>query len=146
MKLLLDTNVLSEVRKGRRAHPAVQRWWRAIDADRLFVSVLVLGEIRFGLERVRPRDPAKAEALEAWLQAVKATFSDRMVPIDIAVTEEWGRLNAVRTLSTVDGLLAASAKVHDMTLVTRNVSDVEGTGARVLDPFVDHREVSGPID
>ena len=96
---------------------------------------MVLGEIRKGIELARPRDPAKADALEAWLVAINAAFGERILPIDRAVSDQWGRMSALRPLSTVDGLLAATAKVHRMVLVTRNEADVVGLGAEVLNPF-----------
>ena len=97
--------------------------------------MLVLGEIRKGIELARPRDPEKAEALEAWLTDVDAAFGDRVFPIDRAVTDEWGRMSALRPIPVIDGLLAATAKVHRMTLVTRNDADVTELGAKILNPF-----------
>ncbi|MCP5366776.1 MAG: type II toxin-antitoxin system VapC family toxin [Hyphomicrobiales bacterium] len=135
MTYLIDTNVISEVRKGRRCDARVAAWYDSLgDAD-LFLSVLVLGEIRRGVERIRRRDPAQARALEDWLAAVRAAFGDRVLPVDGAVAEEWGRMGAARPVSTVDGLLAATAKVHGLTLATRNTADVAGLGADVLNPF-----------
>jgi len=132
---LIDTNVISEVRKGPRCDPRVAAWWRAVrDAD-VFLSVLVLGEIRRGVERARGNDPAKAEALEAWLAAVTGTYGERILAIDQAAADEWGRMNARRPVSTVDALLAATAKAHGLTLVTRNVSDVADLGADLVNPF-----------
>lgn len=135
MNFLIDTNVISEVRKGTRCDAGVAAWYASIDDSDLFLSVLVLGEIRKGIELARPRDPAKADALEAWLVAVAAAFGERILPIDRAVGDQWGRMCALRPLSTIDGLLAATAKVHRMTLVTRNEADVAGLGADVLNPF-----------
>lgn len=135
MNLLIDTNVISEVRKGARCDPAVAQWYASVDDDQLFLSVLVLGEIRKGVELARPRDPAKAEVLEAWLAEIEAAFGERVLPVDRAVADQWGRMNAIRPLPVIDGLLAAQAKVHRMTLATRNAADVEGLGARVFNPF-----------
>jgi predicted nucleic acid-binding protein len=101
------------------------------------MSVLVLGEIRKGIELARPRDPAKADALVAWLAAVVAAFGERILPIDRAVADAWGRMSGQRPIPTVDGLLAATAKVHRLTLVTRNEADVAGLGAKVLNPFTE---------
>ena len=106
-----------------------------MDADDLFLSVLVVGEIRNGIEKVRRRDGAAAAALEDWLEGLVASHGDRILPVDRKVAEEWGRLASRRTLPVVDGLMAATAIVHGLTLVTRNVRDVSGTGATVLDPF-----------
>ncbi len=132
---LVDTNVISEVRKRERCDGAVAAWWRSVaDAD-LFLSALVLGEIRQGLERLRARDAVRASALERWLADVAAAFAGRVLPIDAAVAEEWGRISARRPTPVVDGLLAATAIVHGLTLVTRNVADVAHAGAKVLDPW-----------
>lgn len=135
MSLLLDTNVVSEVRKKERCDSAVARWWATVEEDEIYLSALVLGEIRRGIEQVRPRDPAQAEALERWLDALAERFRERILPVDQPVAEEWGRMNARRTLPSVDGLLAATAKVYDLTLVTRDIGDLAGCGARLLDPF-----------
>lgn len=135
MSFLIDTNIISEVRKGSRCDAHVAAWYASIDDAGLHLSVLVLGEIRKGIERARPNDRAKAEALEAWLKEVEVAFGDRILPIDRAVADEWGRMNAVRSIPVIDGLLAATAKVHGMTLVTRNDADVAGLGAKLLNPF-----------
>ena len=135
MKFLLDTNVISEVRKGTRCDANVAAWWADVPERDLHLSALVLGEIRSGVERARPRDPARAAALDAWLTAIRRAFADRVLPVDDAVADEWGRMTAIRPLSTIDALLAATAKRHGMTLVTRNVADVAGLGASILDPF-----------
>jgi len=132
---LIDTNIISEVRKGARCDANVSSWYASINDADLYLSVVVLGEIRRGVERVRPRDPAKALALEEWLVAVADAFADRVLPIDRNVADEWGRMSASRPIPTIDGLLAATAKVHRMTLVTRNETDVSGLGANVLNPF-----------
>ena len=97
--------------------------------------MLVVGEIRKGIERARPNNPLQATALEQWLTEVVRSFADRIMPIDQAVADEWGRMSAKRSLSTIDALLAATAKVNGMTLATRNISDVVNLGVRVLDPF-----------
>ncbi len=132
---LVDTNVISEVRKRERCDAAVAGWWSTVaDAD-LFLSVLVLGEIRQGLERLRSRDAHRAASLERWLAEVAAAFAGRVLPVDAAVAEAWGRISARRPTPVVDGLLAATAIVHDLTLVTRNLADVAHSGARVLDPW-----------
>jgi hypothetical protein len=132
---LLDTNVLSELRKGARADAGVRAWFdQAADAE-LFTSVMVLGEIRRGIESVRRRDSTAALAIEQWLLRLTETFADRVLPVDAEVADRWGALNVPDPVPTVDGLLAATALVHDLTLVTRNVRDVERTGVRSFDPF-----------
>lgn len=135
MTFLIDTNIISELRKGDRADPAVAAWWNGVDEDDLWLSPLVLGEIRKGVELVRQRDPGKAEALEAWLADVNSHFGNRVLPIDTAVTEQWGMMNAIRPVPVIDALLAATAKANGLILVTRNVADVAGLGVDVLNPF-----------
>ncbi len=132
---LIDTNVLSELRKGARADVNVRRWFEGIDESSIFLSLLVTGEIRRGIESIRKRDPRAASTLERWLDNVMEAHSERVLPVDAATADEWGRLDARGSLPVVDGLLAATARVHDLTLVTRNVKDVVRTGADVLDPF-----------
>jgi len=131
---LLDTNVLSELRKGARANPSLMAWFTAADEQSLFTSVLVVGELRRGIELIRRRDGTAALAIEHWLAGITDSFADRILPVDRAVAEQWGRLNMPDPVPTVDGLLAATAMVHGMTLVTRNTRDVARTGAMTLDP------------
>ena len=135
MNYLIDTNIISEVRKGERCDANVAAWYDTIDDGDLYLSVLILGEVRKGIERVRPRDPAQADALEDWLGTVREAFAARILPVDDAVAEEWGRMGAQRPVSTIDALLAATAKVHGMTLVTRNTADVSDLGASIVNPF-----------
>jgi predicted nucleic acid-binding protein len=132
---LLDTNIISEVRKGERCDRRVANWYASIEDSDLFLSVLVLGEIRTGLELARRNDSAKADALGKWLQLVEETFSARILSVDAAVAHEWGRMSATRPLAVIDGLLAATAKVHGLTLATRNEEDVRGLGAGIVNPF-----------
>lgn len=138
MNYLVDTNIISEVRKGAKCDANVAAWYDSIDDADIYLSVLVLGEIRKVVERARPSDPAQARALEKWLTAVAESFAERILPIDQTVADEWGRMAAKRPVSTVDALLAATAKVHRMTLATRNVSDVADLGADLVNPF-EHR-------
>ena len=135
MSCLIDTNVISEVRRGTRCDANVAAWYELIEDSDLYLSVLVLGEIRRGVERARPNEPAKALALESWLMQVGRDFAGRIIGIDQAIADEWGRMSAKRSGHSIDTLLAATAKVHGMTLVTRNVADVAGLGADVLNPF-----------
>jgi len=132
---LLDTNVLSELRKGRRTHPLVREWFDATDDNLLFTSVLVFGEIRRGIELLRRRDPTAAAALDQWQQRLIETFGDRVLPVDANVANRWGQLNVPDPVPTIDGLLAATAMINGLTLVTRNVKDVRSTGVSFLDPF-----------
>jgi toxin FitB len=132
---LIDTNIISEVRKGARCDPKVARWYEKVEDTSLYLSVLVIGEIRRGIERVRPKDNAKADALEQWLEAVDTAFGDRILAVDRTVASEWGRLNVNRPLPVIDGLLAATAKIHRMTLVTRNTVDIADLDVLMLNPF-----------
>ena len=135
---LLDTNVISEVRKGRRSDANVSNWYTGVGESQLYISSLTIGEIRKGIELARQRHNVnQAEALETWLHTVVEEFSGRVLTVDAQVADTWGRISAIRPVPVVDALLAATARVHDLTLVTRNVSDVEGLGARVLNPFSD---------
>jgi len=127
--------VVSELRKSRRCDPGVAAWFARTASEELFLSVVTLGEIRKGIENIRRRDPRSAEALENWFADVVAAHSDRCLPMDEAVAEEWGRLEAAGPLPVLDGLLAATARVHGLTLVTRNLKDVERTGVDCMNPF-----------
>lgn len=135
MTHLLDTNVVSDLRRGPRTNRGVAAWFEARQADELCLSVVTLGEIRQGIERLRPRDAAQAEALDAWLLGLSQFYEERLLYVDGEVAEEWGRLHARRTLPVIDGLLAATARVHSLTLVTRNVRDFAGLQVRVVNPF-----------
>ena len=135
MSFLLDTNVISELRKGNRCDPGVREWLAGVKQEEIFLSSLTLGELRKGIELIRRRDPRSARVLEGWLREVLVVHSDRILPVDTAVAEEWGCLNVPDPRPVIDSLLAATAKVHDLVLVTRNVKDIEGTGARWLNPF-----------
>ena len=135
MSFLIDTNVISEVRKGDRCDANVSAWYALIADEDLFLSTLVLGEIRKGVERARPRDAGKAAALERWLRDVETAFDGRVLGIDNAISDQWGRMSAIRPVPVIEGLLAATALTNGLTLVTRNDRDVAGLGAMVLNPF-----------
>ena len=135
MSYLIDTNVISELRKGDRAHQGVRRWFESLEPDEIFLSVLVTGELRRGIESIRRRDPRAASALDRWLKRVVASHEGRILPVDGPVAEAWGRLNVPDPLPVVDGLMAATAKVHGLTLATRNIRDVERTAVSTLNPF-----------
>jgi len=134
MSFLLDTTVVSEIRK-KAPDPGVSAWFASVPAGRLFLSVLVVGEIRKGIERRARRDPAQAEAFEQWLSRLVSAYGDHLIPITARVAEAWGRLNVPDPVPVIDGLMAATALVHNWTLVTRNVRDVTSTGVRLLNPF-----------
>jgi len=111
---LIDTNIISEVRKGSRCDAHVSAWYASIADEDIFLSTLVLGEIRKGVELARARDSGKAAALESWLQEVEAAFDGRVLGIDNAVSDQWGRMSAIRPVPAIDGLLAATALTHAM--------------------------------
>ena len=135
MSYLLDTNVVSEVRKPQ-ANPHVRAWFASVPGESLYLSVLTVGEIRRGMEQLRRRDPAQAAVFEAWLASLRQHYADRLLPVTTEIAEEWGRLNVPDPLPTGDGLLAATARVRGLVLVTRNTADLARTGIRVLNPFL----------
>jgi toxin FitB len=132
---LIDASIISEVRKGDRCDANVSKWYASIADEDLFLSTLVLGEIRKGVELARPKNSGKAAALERWLSDVETAFGGRVLGIDNAVSDLWGRMSAIRPVPVIDGLLAATASANGLTLVTRNDRDVAGLGAKVLNPF-----------
>lgn len=138
MSYLLDTNVLSELRR-RSPHPTVVSWITHRPAGTLFLSVLTLGEIRKGVESLA--NPARRLPLIDWLETeLPAFFAGRILPVDLGVADRWGHLvaRAGRPLPAIDSLLAATALQHRLTLVTRNLKDVAGLGVDVLDPWMAH--------
>jgi len=137
MGFLIDTNVLSELQKRKRADAGVVAWYANTRSWDIYLSVLVLGEVRQGIERLRRRDPEQAQRLERRMALVQVSFEDRILPITRAVAERWGNNNVPDAFPVIDGLLAATALEYDLTLVTRNVRDVERCGVRVLNPFAD---------
>ena len=144
MTYLLDTNVVSELRKGARTHPNVAAWFADVNDHDLYLSVLVVGEIRRGVEAIKHRDPTQSGAIERWLGTLVRDYGDRILSVDRAVGEEWGRLTAIRVGSAVDTLLAATARVHHLTFVTRNVTHVAWTGVSCLNPF-STRDLTGGL-
>jgi len=134
-RFLLDTNVVSELRKGERAHPGVQAWFDTHAAHELWLSVLVVGELWRGVELVQRRDSASAKVLSAWLEGLTRDYRDRILPITTGVAKRWAELTVPDAVPVIDGLLAATAIEHDLVLVTRNVADVERTGVAWQNPF-----------
>jgi predicted nucleic acid-binding protein len=136
MLYLLDTNVISELRKGPRCDPAVAAWEQAeLIRHGGAISVITIGEIRKGIALLLRRDPQQAAKLENWLQGLYHNFSNRILPITIDVAEEWGRLNATRPLPAADSLLCATANVHNMIFATRNLNDLRDVSVRIVNPF-----------
>lgn len=134
MTFLLDTNVLSEVKRGR-GDARVKSWFAKIDGDSLFTSVMVVGEIRRGIELIRRRDASQVTGFEAWLAQLQDEFGERVLPVTQKIAEEWGRLNVPDPLPTIDALLIATARVHNLMIVSRNIRDIGRGGARVLNPW-----------
>ncbi len=139
MTYLVDTNVISELRKRERGHPDVLRWATSVEPSRLYTSVLVIGEIRRGIELKRRADPAQAAVLDVWLDTVRAGMGARILPVDESVADAWGKLGIPDPISPVDGLIAATALVHGLTVVTRNTADMARTGVALLDPFTSRK-------
>ncbi|MDE5441841.1 PIN domain-containing protein [Bradyrhizobium sp. CSA207] len=135
MRFLLDTNVISEIRKRERADPNVIRWVNQTPVEDIGTSVLVLAEIRRGIELKRRNDPQQAKSLDRWFAQMRTRLADRVLPIDETVAETWALLGIPNPLPLIDSLLAATAKVHGLTLVTRNVADIAAAGVSLLDPF-----------
>jgi predicted nucleic acid-binding protein len=132
---LLDTNVISELRKRERCAPRVDAWARNHPAQQDFMSVLAVGELRRGIALKRAADPATADVLDRWLSKLTQRYGERILPVTLEVAETWGKLGAIRPIPPEDGLMAATALVHDLTLVTRNVRNVEGLGVELLNPW-----------
>jgi len=135
MAFLLDTNVVSELRKAARCSRSVLRWYGNSLGEEMFISVVVFGELRCGIERLRPRDPATAHSLEQWMRGLKMTFADRILPVTLEICDQWGHLSAAQNLTVADGLLAATAKCHELTIVTRNERDFQRVGVDYINPF-----------
>ena len=135
MKFLLDTNVIAEIRKRDRADANVARWVAATPATEIGTSVVVLAEIRRGIELKRRKDRRQAQALDEWYASMRQRLGDRVLPIDEPIADAWARLSVPDLLPLIDGLLAATAKVHALTLVTRNLADMSRTGVPLFNPF-----------
>jgi toxin FitB len=136
MGYLIDTNIISELQKGRRTGANVQAWFDKTTENELFLSVLVIGEIRLGIERLRRRDLQQALRLEQRLITLQSKMAGRILPITQAIANRWGYINSGDPLPIIDSLLAATAIEHNLTLVTRNVRDVERSGVKLLNPFI----------
>ncbi|MFM0289552.1 type II toxin-antitoxin system VapC family toxin [Paraburkholderia megapolitana] len=135
---LVDTNIVSEIRKKERCNKGVRAFFRqAVKSDiDLYLSVVTIGELRRGVEIVRHRgDVAQAASLEAWLTAVLNEFAQNILPVDEDIGQLWGRLRVPHPEHALDKLIAATGLIHDLTVVTRNVDDFSPTGVRVLNPF-----------
>jgi predicted nucleic acid-binding protein len=140
---LVDTNVISEVRKRDRADKGVVDFFgqAAQEETDLYLSVVTIAELRRGVELIRHRgDKPQATRLEIWLDGVLHEFAQNILSVDEEIGQLWGRLRVPHPEHALDKLIAATALIHDLTVVTRNVEDFEGTGARVLNPFKGYPE------
>ena len=135
MRFLLDTSVISELRKRDRAHPNVARWVGRTPVADIGTSVLVLAEIRRGIELKRRTHPDAAKALDRWFAQMRKGLADRVLPIDEPIMEAWALMSVSHSLPLIDGLLAATAKVRGLMLVTPNIEDIAETGVAAFDPF-----------
>jgi toxin FitB len=131
---LLDTNVISESRK-KRPNEGVLAFLSTAESSTLYLSVLVIGELRKGILFKKKSDPEAAKKIASWVDGLESNFADRILEIDIATAKLWGELSAPQSRPVVDTLLAATAIVHKLTLVTRNTSDVQGIHVQVLNPW-----------
>ena len=135
MRYLLDTNVFREVQRGPTGHPNVRAWLASVDDADLRLSVMTVTEVRRGIVRLAKRKGEAARALAERFDELLAAYAGRVVAVDRAVADEWGRLQGEKDKHRDDLAFVATARVHNLVLATRNVEDVRGRGVRVLDPF-----------
>ena len=135
MGYLLDTNVLSELRKGSRCDERVRAWAISARGERHCISILSLGEIRKGIEILRRKAPDQCPAFEQWLMLIQAEYSREILPVTEEIAGRWGRLMAEQTLPVLDSLIAATALEHGLVVATRNTQDFTATGVAVVNPF-----------
>ena len=133
---LVDTNVISEMRKGRKANPGVLAFFRTHQASDLYICVQTIGEIRRGVENIRQRgDLTQAARLEDWLDLLTTEYADRILGFDCDCAQVWGRLMSPHATHVIDKQIAAIALIYSLVVVTRNVNDFAATGVDLLDPF-----------
>jgi len=135
---LIDTNVISESRKGARAHPGVIKFFSDVrrDGAALYLSAITIGELRRGADLIRYRgDLDQATRLDHWIQAILAEHADCILSFDLDVAQVWGRLRVPHHENAIDKQIAATALVYDLTLVTRNTPDFTATRCRMINPF-----------
>lgn len=133
---LVDTNIVSEARKGPRANAGVRAFFHEADPGQLYIAVQTIGEIRCGLEKIRRRgDRQQTQALEHWLDGLLAGYADRILDFDGDCAQIWGKLMSLHPQHPIDQQIAAIALIHDLTIVTRNTADFAATGVRVQNPF-----------
>lgn len=135
MAYLLDTNIISELQKGEKAHKGVRAWFAKVDGEDCFLSILVIGELHQGICRLQRRDATQAKHLASRLQTLESEFADRILPVTLPIAKRWAENNVPNPLPVIDGLLAATAQEHNLVLVTRNLKDVAPSGVPVFNPF-----------
>jgi toxin FitB len=139
VNFLVDTNVVSELRRGRNAAPSVVAWFAGVPAEQIFTSVVVLGEVRRGIELLTRRDKDQAQMLEQWYASMRRQLGTRVLPVDEPTMMMWSRISVPDPLPAYDGLIAATALIHDMTVATRNTSDFRRVGVTAVDPWSERR-------
>jgi toxin FitB len=132
---LVDTNVVSELKRGRNAAPSVMAWFAATAPERIFTSVIVLGEIRRGIELIARRDKPQAAILETWYASMREGLGDRILLVDEPVMVLWAKFSVPDALPAYDGLIAATALAHGLSVVTRDVSAFRTAGVEVINPW-----------
>lgn len=136
---LIDTNVISEARKGHQANPGVRRFFEEAVKQNIpvFLSVITIGELRRGVELIRHRgDRRQATVLQRWLTRLLRDYEDHILEFDTDIAQVWGKLRVPHPEHVLDKQIAATALIHDLTVVTRNHKDFEATGVKVFDPFI----------
>lgn len=138
MRFLFDTNVVSELRRSRKANPTVLKWAAKIDSGDTCISAITLMELRYGALKVRKADPVLANELARWINDdIRTRYTDRIIPVDDRVALQCADLIHPRTRAFADSLIAATALVHDLVVATRNVRDFEPMGVRFFNPWTD---------
>lgn len=137
MTYLIDTSIVSEVRKGEGCDPGVSIWYESVDESELYLSALTVGEIQHGIENIRLHDPTKAAALESWVALLESGFNDRILPVDSKVAAAWGRLMSAKQMSVVGAMLAATAKVNGLVLVSAHEQETDAI--EYLNPLATER-------
>jgi predicted nucleic acid-binding protein len=134
MKYLLDTNIISELRKKKPDQKLIE-WYQTIDTDSIFISCITIGEINHGIHKIRKTDKELSIKLNLWLEEIKTTHSDRIISVDIDIAMIWGELLSFNSTNSTDALIAAQGIKHKMTIVTRNTSHFKDFKVKIINPF-----------